>query len=158
MNKNIKQGIIMAAIYVAAISGALAVMAWISSAMDFGGFDTYLNTQYAIGLTIGLVIAFICGYTFDILLARSISQHTDAYPDMPEDILKSICRYKLLSQYCGYTAALGFVAATLIFVFTGEAFIQGICLLMGIGFISLFFCLQLRFQGRQLMRKRFKLI
>ncbi len=156
MNKNIIHGIIMAAIYVAAISGALAVMAWISSAMDLGGFDTYLNTQYAIGLTIGLAIAFVCGYAFDTLLSRSVTKQTNEDPDMPKDLLNKICRYKLLSQYSGYTSILSFVAATLIFVFTGEAYIQALCILMPIGFISLFFCLQLRFQGRQLMRKHFR--
>lgn len=158
MNKNTKHGITMAAIYLAGIGGTLAVMAWISSYMDSGGFDTYLNAQYATGLTIGLVIAFICGYTFGTLLSRSVTKHSNDDPEIPRDLLKEICRSKLLSQFCGYAAPLFFVAATLIFVFTGEAYIQAICLLMGIGFCSLFFYFQFRFQSRQLMRKRFKLI
>ncbi len=153
-NKNIRLGFVTAASYLVGISAALALIAWLGSAMSFGGFDRFLSAEYAIGLSLGLIISFICGYSFHPLLSKSITRYANANPDMTLQFVKALCRSKLQCRYWGYTSLLSFTSAAIIFVLSGESYIEALCLLMAIGFISLYLSLQYKSLTKQTLRAR----
>ncbi len=155
-NKNIRLAVITATIYLAGITAALSIIAWISSVLNAGGFSTYLNAEYGVGIVLGLAISFIAGYFYHPLLSTSIAEFRHANPDIPMKYAEGVCKSKLLCLYFGYAAVATLVAATAIFVFSGESYIEAICLLLSIGFTSLLLWLQFRFRSRDIMRSRFR--
>lgn len=155
-NKNIRLAIITASVFLAGVIASLALIAWIATEWNAGGFHRYFNAEYAVGLTIGTVISFACGYFYHTLLSRSITRYSQVDSDMPIDYLKAICKAKLLSRYCGYAATFCFVSAALMFALNGEEYIEAICLLMAIGFTGLFIGLNFRSRSREITRERFK--
>ncbi len=155
-NKNIRLAIITAAIYLTGITCALSIIAWISTVWNAGGFSRYLNAGYGVGIVLGLAISFIAGYSYYPLLSNSIAEFKHTHPDIPIKYAEGVCKSKLLCLYFGYAAIASLAAATAIFAFTGESYIEAICLLLSIGFTSLLLWRQLRFRSRDIMRKRFR--
>ncbi len=155
-SKNIRLGLTVAAIYLVSVAAALALIGWIGSNLQMGAFHNLINAKYAIGLAIGLIVAFLGGYFYNPLLDKSITQYNHDNPDTPIHFATGICRAKLLSRYWGYAAAVCIPLAALIFALTGEAYIEGLCLLLPIGFISLFFSIHYKSKIRETMRERFR--
>lgn len=162
-NNNLKLGIITATVFLTSVIGALTIIAWMSSLIEHGDFFTYffsryLNAGYVGGIILGLIIAFLCGYSYNTILSNNIKKYLHIEQDMPIEFVKRICRAKLLSQYFGYSAVVSFLSTALLCAFTGYAYIEGFCILMSLGFISLIFWSFYRLQPREIMRERFKII
>lgn len=157
-NKDLRLGIITATIYFVGIASVLSIIAWIGSALQTGGFYRYLNAEYAVGIIIGLAVSFICGYFYYPLLSQSIAQYSHRNPDIPMNYVERTCKSKLLLKYFGYTAATCLGAATLMFAFTKETYIEALCLLMSTGFTSGLLWLHYRNRSREIMRDYFRSI
>ena len=155
-NKNLKLGIITGTAYLSAIIASIAIIAWISTEMGLGGFSRFLNVGYAAGIILGLIIAFACGYSYHSMLSDSVTRYAGSTPDMSLNLVKAICRCRLLSRSYGYTSIATLLSAALIFVLTGDDYIEAVCLLMSIGFTALMFYANYRSQARQLLLNRFK--
>ena len=155
-NKNLKLAIITAVVFLIGIIAAIAVITLIASTTELGGFSRFLNAGYAAGISLGVIIAFVCGYSYHSMLSDSVDRYAANTPDMPLALVKSICRCKLLSRCYGYTSIATLLSAALIFVFTGEAYIEAVCLLTGIGFTALLLYANYRHQARHLLLNRFK--
>ncbi len=155
-NRDVRLGIITAAIYLLAVTAILSIIAWIGTELNTGGFVRYANAEYGVGAAIGLIISFACGYYYHTLLSNSISNYSNSNPDVPMKFVERICKSKLLTQYFGFTAVACLGAAVLIFTFTEETYIEALCLLMSVGFISLLLSLHYKFRSREIMRERFR--
>lgn len=157
MNRsNIKTALIASATYLAGTLGATGIMAWMSSEFSADGTVGFVNAAYITILGVGLVITFACGYAYHPLLSQSTLRYAQDNPDVPEDLARPICKGRLLSRCYGIASAVCLLSAASTFAFSGDAYIEIICLLMGSGFITLLSGLQYRFQSRQLYRQRFR--
>lgn len=158
MNRsNLKTALTASATYLAATLSATGVIAWIASEFPIDGTAGLVNAAYIAVLALGSVISFAFGYAYETLLSRSMLRYVHADPDLPENLLRPVCKGRLLSRSFGCMSALSLAVAALTFALTGEADIALTCLLMAIGFTTLFLSLHYRFQSRQLLRQRFKI-
>lgn len=155
-NKDLKLGLITTALYLTGVAALLSIMACIGSFMQIGGFERYINAEYAVGIIIGSAASFACGYIYHPMLTKAIAKYSQSNPDIPMKYVEGVCRSKLLSYYSGYTAAACLSAAILTFAFTKETYIEALCLLMSIGFISILICLHYKFRSREIMHDRFR--
>lgn len=155
-NKNLKTGFITAAAFLTVIIAATALITWIATAMGLGGFSRFLNAGYAAGISLGLMIAFACGYYYHSLLSGAVTRYAANTPDMPLDLAKAICRYRLLSRCYGCVSIAALLSAAVLYALTGEACIEALCLLMAIGVTALLLYANYRHQARQLLLNRFK--
>ncbi|MDE6510638.1 MAG: hypothetical protein K2L00_00885 [Muribaculaceae bacterium] len=156
-SKNIKPALIASAGYLAATVGATAIMAWINSELSADGTIGFINAAYITILAVGLVITFACGYAYHPLMSQSTLRYVQDNPDVPEDLVRPICKGRLLGRCLGIVSAFCLVSAALTFALSTDAHIEIICLLMGSGFMGLLVGLNYRFQSRQLHRQRFRL-
>lgn len=127
-------------------------MAWIAAEFPIDGTANFVNSAYIAVLALGLVISFALGYAYETLLSRSMLRYIHADPDLPEDLVRPVCKGRLLSRCYGYASALSLAAAALTFALTGNADIAFICLLMAIGFTALYLSLNYRFKYRHILR------
>lgn len=155
-NNNLKNGLLSAAVFLTAIIAGIAIISWLSTEMGLGGFSRFLNAAYPVGIVIGLMIAFACGYFYSTTLSDYARRYAANTSDMPLDLVNAICRCRLLSRYYGYTAIATLLSAALLFVFSEEAYIEALCMLMAIGFTALLLYANYRHQARQLLLNRFK--
>ena len=155
--RNLRLALITTSTYLAATLSATGIMAWIAAELPIDGTAGLVNAAYIAVLALGLVISFAFGYAYETLLSRSMLRYVHADPDLPEDLVRPVCKGRLLSRFFSWTSALSLSAAALTFVLKGEAYIELLCLLMGIGFVALYVSLNYRSQYRHLLRQRFKI-
>lgn len=156
-SRNLKLALIAASTYLAATLGATGVMAWIASELSTNGTVGFVNAAYIAVLALGLDITFALGYAYDTLLSRSMLRCVHADPDLPNDLVRPVCKSRLLSRCYGWASALSIATAALTFALIGEQYIELICLLMPIGFTALLFSMHYRSRYRQLLRQRFRI-
>lgn len=158
MNRsNLKTALTASATYLAGTLGATGIMAWLRSKLSADGTVGFINAAYITILAVGLVVTFACGYAYHPLLSQSTLRYVQANPDIPEDLVRPICKGRLLGRCFGIVSAVCLVSAALTFAISTDAYIEILCLLMGGGFMALLVGLQYRFQSRQLYRQRFRL-
>ncbi len=155
-NNNIKLGITTAAIYLVGVTLVFALIAWMGSSMSLGGIEKILTAKYALGISIGFVASFLCGYFYNDLLSQQISRFALANPEIPMDFTKPICKSRLLSRYFGCISTVCLVFAVLLFALSGETYIEGLCVLLSLGFTTLFFTIFYHSKIRETMREHFK--
>ena len=155
--RNLRLALITTSTYLVAALSATGIMAWIAKELSIDGTAGFVNAAYISVLALGLVISFAVGYAYETLLSRSMLRYVHADPDLPEDLVRPICKGLLLSRFFGCVSAISLAAAAVTFALSGEAYIELTCLLMAIGFTNLFLSLHYRFQSRQLLRQRFKI-
>ena len=155
--RNLRLALITTSTYLVATLSATGIMAWIAKEFSIDGTAGFINSAYIAVLALGLVISFAFGYSYETLLSRSMIRYVHADPDLPEDLVRPVCKMRLLNRFFGCVSALSLTAAGLTFALTGEASIELTCLLMAIGFITLFLSLYSRSQYRHLLRQRFKI-
>ena len=156
--RNLRPALITTSTYLAATLSATGIMAWIGRELSIDGTAGVVNAAYIAVLALGLVISFTFGYAYETLLSRSMLRYVHANPDLPEDLVRPVCKGRLLSRSFGCMSALYLAAAALTFGLTGETYIELICLLTGIGFTALYLSLNYRSQYRHLLRQRFKIL
>ena len=156
-SRNLKHALIAASTYLVAALSATGIMVWIAAEFPIEGTAGVVNAAYIAVLALGLVISFSLGYAYETLLSRSILRYVHADPDLPEDLVRPVCKGRLLTRLFGWTSALSLTAAALTFALKGKAYIELLCLLMAIGFSTMYVSLNYRFQSRQLLRQRFKI-
>ncbi|MDE6291427.1 MAG: hypothetical protein K2M16_07835 [Muribaculaceae bacterium] len=156
--RNLRPALITTSTYLAATLSATGIIAWIATELSIDGTAGIVNAAYIAVLALGLVISFTFGYAYETLLSKSMLRYVHADPDLPEELVRSVCKGRLLSRFSGCMAALSLAAAALTFGLTGETYIELICLLMAVGLTALLLSLNYRSQYRHLLRQRFRIL
>ena len=102
---NLRLALITTSTYLVATLSATGVMAWIAAELPIDGTAGIVNPAYIAVLALGLVISFTLGYAYDALLSRSMIRYVHADSDLPQDLVRPVCKGRLLSRCCGYAAA-----------------------------------------------------
>lgn len=172
MEKNIKQGLIIAGIYALGMAGMIAMLIGLSIAMGLEDSESFFSTPYIVLFIVGLVLSFAGGYAFDGLRNRHAQEITKAIyedthssganygislinSDLPENYLMTLSRLKVIGGYASAVVVMALLAIIPVFIFLKENCVGLLCILLALLFAGIVAYIQCRYQYRILYRSRF---
>lgn len=135
MVQALKNGLVIGVKYIAIITAITFLTIGVDLIVGNHYIQTYNSRIYLISASIGLAIAFFCGFSFPIFLSRSICRYKTDYPDVPQKYINEICRGKLLQKYY---LNISWISIVLSFMFDMDLYPTLVHSLMACGFVCLF--------------------
>ena len=154
MKKTVIFGLKVSALYTVSVIILTLFIFWLGSSYKQQPDEQILRPLDFVVKGIGLILSFIFGAGFNLVLKRNIEMMTDKEDDLPQDYLKSLCKCKLTYKFSALVSFLCLTSVAAIFPIR-DNHPEVMVLLLGFGMSSLFLCISSRKYFRRLRHSRF---
>lgn len=135
MVQALKNGLVIGVKYIVVIAAITILTIGVDLIVGNHYTRTCNSGVYLISASIGLAIAFFCGFSFQLFLSKSIIRYETDYPDVPQKYINEICRGKLLKKYY---LNISWISIVLSFMFDIDLYPLLVHSLTACGFVCLF--------------------